>query len=267
MGRHFVFRAKLAKFQARLCLCHAFHLLMSPKVLLYHCRMKTSAGWCSGPGCLFLCELFYCICPYFSCFVETDIFPSPHHIFISLSSYQMAENKIHCVSWHISTTPYPESEGFQCITNRFMGIWCQKTYAFIQELFHKSTTCPALKFLLLLLYIYIINCTHILFCIPKELPDVMCSVCTDGWNADLFHCPNASTSHCAHSGNIWVTSDGWHLCSFGCMPLLSFNSYSEDVGIHWKMEHMLLWHFVGFIYFISTIGYFLFRGIHLELQY
>lgn len=215
---------------------------MSLKVLLYHCWIKTSAGWCfSGSGCLFLCELFYGVCSCFSCFVETDIFPSPRHIFVSLSSYQMAENKIHCVSWHIFTTLYPVSEGFHCITNKYstwMDLWgydAAKPMHLYKCCSTKAPTIQLQSFNFINFLKYFIYCTGILFCTPKELPDVMCTVCTDGWNADLFHCPTASTSHCAHSGNIWVTSDGWHLCSFGCMPLLSFNSYSEDVGIHWKM--------------------------------
>lgn len=171
MGRHFVFRVEFVKFQARLCFCYAFYLLMSLKVLLYHCWMKTNAGWCfSGSGCLFLWELFFSVYSCFSCFVETDIFPSLHHIFVPLSSYQMAEKKIYCVSLHISTTPYPVSEGFQCITNkytnRFMGIWAAKPM--------HCASRPGL------FYFFIINCTCILFYIPKELPDVMCTVCMMG---------------------------------------------------------------------------------------
>lgn len=133
----------------------------------------------------------------------------------------MTENEINCVSWHISITVYPVSEFFQCITNkdmnRFMVIWCSKTHAFIQATFHNSINHPALKFLFLCFFFFI-SCKHLLFCAPKELPDVMCTVCADGWNADFFHCPNASTSHCAHSGNIWFASDVWHLCSFGFTP-------------------------------------------------
>lgn len=97
--------------------------------------------------------------------------------------------KMNCVSWYISITPCPASvfSMHNVLRHEYIyGIWCGKTYTFIQALFHDSTNCPTLK------GFFFISFAHLLFCTPKKLPDVMC---TDGSNADFFHCLNASTFH------------------------------------------------------------------------
>lgn len=132
MERHFDFRAKMAKFQTHLCFYRIFTQLCHSK---YHCRHSSlgnekerveSDFFFLDLAFCFYVGFFYGISSCSCCFVKTDTFPLPRHIFASLSSYQMTENEINCVSWHISITLYPVSEFFQCITNedmnRFMGI-------------------------------------------------------------------------------------------------------------------------------------------------
>lgn len=197
MGRHYVFRGQASqKFTNPLCLCHAYNLLCRINSLFYHCQHgfgffsgcshgNQSSQMFRGLGFLFLCRL--CCTLSFIFALEKLVHSQSCTLFQSwpvsfFVFYHMTEKKMSHVSWHISIKQCPVSYSSLCMDKQqisgYMIQWSQCICSIVclnmdpQEypsVLHCFPTANAF-----------ISCTHELSHIPKQLPVVMCTMCTDG---------------------------------------------------------------------------------------
>lgn len=158
IGRHFVFRGQAAEFQTRLRLCRAFALLChSNPPLFFFFALGFSLAALSGTGnesarsdvflaaafLLLMRALFHCVCYVrlrFARFVEIDTFPKLRarlSLRRAISSYQMIEKKINCISWHFSIMPSPVSHYAWWIDIYRMHVPMHLCKYFFPECIHK----------------------------------------------------------------------------------------------------------------------------------